>query len=102
MEKEALRIATILKEAVDLSNKYDNISDTGPSNLDVCCITLDKSLINDLSRLSGIDLLIYKNWSCYISIDYKGQGLRRTKKAEFICDYLKGRGLKSCVEYNLD
>lgn len=105
MIKEAVKIGNIVKEALRLAEFYNHIEDSGASNFDSCIVEFDntnKTFIEIVNEISGGNLIVYKKPQYRITIADGSQGLKRTKKAEVVCEYLKSNGINAKVEYNID
>lgn len=105
MIKKAVKIGMILRTALAIAELYDDIEDNGTSNMDSCVVEFDninKTFIEIINEICGGCLSKYRKNSYLVQIKCNGQGSKRTKKAEVVCEYLNTQGIKSRVEYNLD
>ena len=105
MVKEAVRIGNIVKDALRIAEFYNHIEDGGASNLDSCLVEFEnssKKFIEIVNEVSGGNVRSYGKLFHWITIPDDGQGYKRTKKVEVVCDYLKSHGINAYVEYNLD
>lgn len=105
MVKEAVKIGMTLRAALAFSELYDDIEDNGTSNMDSCVVEFDsinKTFIEIINEICGGCLSKHRKNSYLVQIKCNGQGFKRTKKAEVVCEYLNMKGIKSRVEYNID
>ena len=105
MVKEAVKIGMTLRTALAFAELYDDIEDNGTSNMDSCVVEFDsinKTFVEIINEICGGCLSKQRKNSYLVQIKCNGQGFKRTKKAEVVCEYLNMKGIKSRVEYNID
>lgn len=93
------QLQRFISEADQLSGLYDDMEDGGACNFDRAIINL-KGCPRDI--IESLPVEKKKGTWYFLYVNHKGMGLKRTKKAEVIANYLISEGFDCSVHYVLD
>lgn len=104
--KELDTLERAIQRAEAYAQKYANTEDGGTCNFDAPAIKVEASE----KQMKMLDWVTYKwgkrdtdgrTWYV-LDLNLSGQGNRRTRMAEAVCEYLKLAGYKTMMYYQMD